>query len=77
MTSEEIIQRLLSEQKITVEEAMVLLKGITNKNTNIGWPYVEPWPNYPTYPNYPIVYYGPQTVPTFYTTTTTTTNDKA
>lgn len=36
MTSEEIIQRLLSEQKITVEEAMVLLKSITNKNTNIG-----------------------------------------
>jgi len=54
MTSEEIIQRLLDEKKITVADAMVILKDLAK----IGISYVlkQEQPTIPTAPT--IVMYG-------------------
>ena len=65
MTSEEIIQRLLDQKKITVEEAMVILKDSAKTSSPWSWPYI-----YPYYDHWPYITYHNQ----WYATPTTAQN---
>ena len=72
MTSEEIIQRLLDEKKITVKEAMIILKDLAKiglqevkKKFIPKYPYIPTNPPYtdPINPNTITVMYGVGTSP--------------
>ena len=70
MTSEEIIQRLLDEKRITVKEAITILKDLAKIGLQQWIPgkLVEPDP----YPNNIVVMYGVTTSPTTYSDNTST-----
>lgn len=55
-TKAEIVQRLLEEEKIDAEEAVVLLMADHDNRTIFinPVPYVPPIPAYPVYPIYPL-----------------------
>lgn len=55
----EIVQKLLDDKKITVEEAVILLK---ENSYPVYIPYNQPYtyPTYPTYPSQPTIWYGSQ-----------------
>ena len=80
MTSEEIIQRLLDQKKISAKEAMIILKDLAKigYKSIIGYPIEEPYKDYHPYqfPPYTVMYgVTPTTSPYYgddYTLTYTT-----
>ena len=85
MTSEEIIQRLLDEKKITVKEAMIILKDLAKiglqqvlpeKIEKMIFPVPEPGQTIaPTPPYDVVVMYGVQTNPFTWSDTINTNTD--
>lgn len=65
MASEEIIQRLLDEKKISVKEALIILKDLARIGINeIFKPSIPTKPDLPTYPrDNVVVMYGVTTNP--------------
>lgn len=64
MTSEEIIQRLLDEKKISVKEALIILKDLARIGINeIFKPLAPTKPDLPIYPGDNVVKYGVTTNP--------------
>lgn len=58
MTAEEIVSRLIDENKICGEEAIVLIKALLAQKQNIWLPKVQTEGTEPTISRYPVVMYG-------------------
>ena len=66
MTSEEIIERLLDEKKISVKEALIILKDLARIGITQSWRSIFPESGSPTeVPDFhpAVVMYGVQTSP--------------